>query len=53
MDYQNFNIHLDEYLQKTLQKLFEENLLDNENIYIEMYYQGFNDAISLLTKTFK
>lgn len=52
MNYTDFNINLENYLKEKLHKL-ENELNSNQEISIQMYYQGFNDAISLLTKSFK
>lgn len=52
MNYTDFNINLDQYLKEKLYKL-QHDLDSQHEISIQMYYQGFNDAISLLTKSFK
>ena len=51
MDYKNFNINLENYLKEIIHK--EKESKDLHELSIHMYYQGFNDAISLLTKSFK
>ena len=53
MNYKDFNINLDSYLEEKIKKISEEMKDDLHQISIELYYQGFNDAISLLTKSFK
>ena len=52
MNYKDFNINLDQYLKDKLYKL-QKTFNSEHEISIQMYYQGFNDAISLLTKSFK
>ena len=51
MNYKNFNVNLENYLKEIIHK--EKNNKDITQLSIHMYYQGFKDAISLLTKTFK